>query len=301
MSQNAETAAPTTTSWDDAHLVRACLTHIVRDVPETLGIAPLTARLAMEDASEVWAELLQDSSALGQRAREVKTEAVMREADRAGVRFVIPGDAEWPAQLDDLFSDVPLGLWVQGPAFLAEAAGRSVTVTGSRVCSSEASQFIGVLGEQLSEANVTVVTGLALGVDLAAARQAVEHDEAVVLVTAGGLLAPPLSDGLCAVRDYAAKRGALVSERPVNWHPVKSDYSDRARLLAALSPLMVAVDPATAGSSGAAVDWARSLAREVVVHKAQPGAGNSAEVAASIVAAAIELAPGSGPAGGAHR
>lgn len=51
-----------------------------------------------------------------------------------GGRFVIPGDTEWPRQLDDLGDARPLGLWVRGPADLRTWALRSVALVGARAC-----------------------------------------------------------------------------------------------------------------------------------------------------------------------
>ena len=56
------------------------------------------------------------------------------------VRFVVPGDEEWPSGLDDLRfvspvqrkAGVPIGLWLRGPGHLGELSARSIAVVGSR-------------------------------------------------------------------------------------------------------------------------------------------------------------------------
>ncbi|WP_179199953.1 DNA-processing protein DprA, partial [Streptomyces sp. NRRL B-24572] len=51
-----------------------------------------------------------------------------------GGRFLVPGDTEWPRQLDDLGDARPIGLWVRGPADLRTWALRSVALVGARAC-----------------------------------------------------------------------------------------------------------------------------------------------------------------------
>jgi len=74
------------------------------------------------------------------RLRGLDPERELEQASTAGIRFLIPGDAEWPSRLVDLDhadpvqarGGAPLGLWVKGPLSLAEAVEASVAVVGSR-------------------------------------------------------------------------------------------------------------------------------------------------------------------------
>ena len=69
-------------------------------------------------------------------------DALLRDLDRAGrrgIRWIVPGDAEWPTPLDDLeageplqeMGGVPLGLWVRGPLRLHELVD-TVAIVGCR-------------------------------------------------------------------------------------------------------------------------------------------------------------------------
>ncbi len=68
------------------------------------------------------------------RAERADPERDLAVARDAGTRFVCPGDAEWPAQLDDLGDARPIGLWVRGRPSLRIWALRSVAVVGARAC-----------------------------------------------------------------------------------------------------------------------------------------------------------------------
>ncbi|MFD8555603.1 DNA-processing protein DprA, partial [Streptomyces fradiae] len=69
-----------------------------------------------------------------------------------GGRFVVPGDAEWPSQLDDLGDARPVGLWVRGAADLRRWALRSVALVGARACTPYGAHMAAVGGGGGAEA-----------------------------------------------------------------------------------------------------------------------------------------------------
>ncbi|NUP37202.1 MAG: DNA-protecting protein DprA, partial [Streptomyces sp.] len=136
-----------------------------------LGAAEVARRLRDEEpqlagvTDRRWAGLLA-------RARQAEPERDLAVARDAGVRFVVPGDAEWPGQLDDLGDSRPCGLWVRGQAGLRMWALRSVAVVGARACTEYGAHMAAVLGAGLAERGWVVVSGGAYGVDGAAHRGA---------------------------------------------------------------------------------------------------------------------------------
>jgi DNA processing protein len=78
---------------------------------------------------------------------------------RNGIRLVIPGDAEWPGQLDVLGEARPWGLWVRGHADLRFACLRSVSVVGTRAATAYGTHVCGELAFTLAEAGWTIVSG----------------------------------------------------------------------------------------------------------------------------------------------
>ena len=69
---------------------------------------------------------------LARPAGPVPSEAMLAAWQQAGLRLVLPGDPEWPTQLDDLGDARPLVLWVRGSADLRYACLRSVSMVGAR-------------------------------------------------------------------------------------------------------------------------------------------------------------------------
>ncbi|MFE4058219.1 DNA-processing protein DprA, partial [Streptomyces sp. NPDC059096] len=72
----------------------------------------------------------------GYRARAARAvpERDLSAVTAVGGRFVCPGDAEWPSQLDDLGPARPIGLWIRGRPDLRIWSLRSVAVVGARAC-----------------------------------------------------------------------------------------------------------------------------------------------------------------------
>ncbi len=122
------------------------------------GTAAVASRLrgggeALPGVSEKrWAGLLA-------RAAVADAERDLGQAYEAGARFVVPGDAEWPGQLDDLGDARPIGLWVRGRAGLRMWALRSVAVVGARACTEYGAHMAATLGTGLAERGWVVVSG----------------------------------------------------------------------------------------------------------------------------------------------
>ncbi|GAB2616203.1 DNA-processing protein DprA [Streptomyces capparidis] len=173
-----------------------------------------------------------------------------------GGRFVCPGDAEWPRQLDDLGDRRPVGLWVRGAPSLRLLALRSVAVVGARACTAYGTHVAGLLAADLGELGWTVVSGAAYGVDGAAHRGALAVGAATVAVVASGVDVP-YPKGHTQLLRRIAEQGLLVGELPPGAHPTRSRFVLRNRVIAALAPGTVVVE---AGYRSGALITARRAA-----------------------------------------
>ena len=258
----------------DARLALACVVE-----PATPQLAEAVAEFGAE---AVWQRLLDRATdtPLSQRAREYRAEAVLGRAAAAGMRFVVPGDLEWPAGADDLtgceqvneMTGAPLGLWLRGAGDLAALAGRSVSIVGSRACTAYGETVAGDLAAELGEAGYATVSGGAFGIDAAAHRGCLASRTPTVVVLAGGLdeAYPPAHRPLF---ERIAEQGVLVSELPPGQHPTRVRFLGRNRLIAALSQGAVLVEAAVRSGARNTVTWANCLGRVVM---AVPGPVTSA-------------------------
>jgi hypothetical protein len=93
------------------------------------------------------------------RLGEVPSVGRLAAWEQSGLRLVIPGDAEWPTQLDDLGDARPLVLWVRGTADLRFACLNSVAMVGSRATSGYGDHVALEMAATLAEHSVSVVSG----------------------------------------------------------------------------------------------------------------------------------------------
>jgi DNA processing protein len=189
--------------------------------------AVLTAR-ADELAAAGFGRPLAESLAAARDAA-----AALREAERiraADARLVACSHAEYPALLAQV-PDAPLYLIARGQALVGAPA---VAVVGARRATPYGRDVAERLAAELAQAGVTVVSGLARGIDGAAHRGALR---------AGGQTLAVLGSGVNVVyppehRDLAAeivRSGTLLSERPVGAPPLAASFPARNRIIAGMT------------------------------------------------------------------
>ncbi|MDQ1015963.1 DNA-processing protein DprA [Streptomyces afghaniensis] len=194
------------------------------------------------------------------RAEVARPRTDLAVAREAGVRFVAPGDAEWPGQLDDLGDARPLGLWVRGRASLRMWALRSVAVVGARACTEYGAHMAATLAAGLAEQGWVVVSGGAYGVDGAAHRGALGAGGATVAVLACGV-DRPYPRGHTQLISRIAEQGLVVGELPPGDHPTPSRFILRNRVIAALTRGTVVVEAAHRSGSLVTARAAQRLGR----------------------------------------
>ncbi|GGZ12512.1 hypothetical protein GCM10010300_65920 [Streptomyces olivaceoviridis] len=194
------------------------------------------------------------------RARRAEPERDLETARAAGARFVRPGDAEWPRQLDDLGDARPLGLWVRGRPNLRMWALRSVAVVGARACTEYGAHAGATLASGLAERGWVVVSGGAYGIDGAAHRGALATHGATVAVLACGV-DQSYPRGHAALIARIAEQGLVVGELPPGDHPTPSRFILRNRVIAALTRGTVVVEAACRSGSLATARAAQRLGR----------------------------------------
>jgi DNA processing protein len=178
----------------------------------------------------------------------------------SGVRFVCPGSAQWPSQLDDLGDARPLGLWVRGGPDLRTWALRSVALVGARACTPYGAHMAQTLAAGLAERGWVVVSGAAYGIDGAAHRGALASGGATAAVLACGVdVAYPR--GHAGLLGRIAGQGLVLGELPPGSHPTPSRFVLRNRVIAALTRGTVVVEAAHRSGSLVTARRAQRLGR----------------------------------------
>jgi len=221
--------------------------------PEDIFFADREELLLAEDVPANQAELALNHELAA-------ADSILADCERLGQRVMTIQDAEYPQRLRNIY-DPPLVLYVKGrmPAIDEEAA---VAVVGTRKCTPYGIASAERLSQELASCGAVVVTGLAKGVDAAAARGALRAGGRVVGVTGNGLdvYYPRESRDLY---DDTAASGVLLSEYPPGSEPERHHFPVRNRIISGLSAAVLVVEaPERSGAlitAGLALDQGRDV------------------------------------------
>ncbi|HLT47377.1 MAG TPA: DNA-processing protein DprA [Rubricoccaceae bacterium] len=164
---------------------------------------------------------------------EAEVERQFRRAAEVGAHLVTLHDPRYPALLKRIYDPPPL-LWVRGR--LTEEDEAAVAVVGTRKATAYGKRAAEHFADGLARRGLTVVSGLAYGIDAAAHRAALEAGGRTVAVLGSGVdrIYPSRHAGL--VRQILeADAGAVVSEFPLGAEPDAGNFPRRNRIIAGLA------------------------------------------------------------------
>ena len=181
-------------------------------------------------------------------------------ADTPEPRDVITlGDSRYPAALLDT-ADPPLLLYAQGRFELLNA--NAIAVVGSRSPTAQGADNARAFSCQLSQGGLTIVSGLALGVDAAAHTGGLEGDGSTVAVVGTGLDRVYPKRNLALAHRIAAN-GLIVSEYSLGMPPLAPNFPRRNRIIAGLAKGTLVVEAAVQSGSLITARMANEAGRDV--------------------------------------
>ncbi len=194
-----------------------------------------------------------------QTRRTLDLEAEYERAISAGIRLISRDDPDYPALLAQT-TNPPFLLYVRGT--LTDTDRWAVAVVGTRQASTYGKEVTRKLVADLVAAGVTIVSGLALGID------AVAHGAALA---AGGRTLAVLGSGVDQIYPQTnlplgttiPQQGALISEYPIGTLPAASNFPPRNRLIAGLALGVLVVEAATKSGALITAQFAVEQGRDV--------------------------------------
>ncbi|MGC9529144.1 MAG: DNA-processing protein DprA [Candidatus Bipolaricaulaceae bacterium] len=200
----------------------------------------------------------QAAANLAAERRQADPEREVALARRAGARILTWEDDSFPQELRQIPSP-PLVLYVVGELRPEDVPG--VAVVGTRRCTSYGRLVAERLGSELAGRGITVVSGLAPGVDTAAHRGALKAGRTVAVLGSG--LGRPYPAGSGPLLERIARAGAAVSEFPWEMTGTKWSFPRRNRIIAGLSAGVVVVEAPARSGALITVDRALQQGKEV--------------------------------------
>ncbi len=245
----------------------------------TQGVGPELGKRLIEtfgDASQVFqaspmqlGEVSGVGVAVARRIRSAenqqRAEQVIQRCEDEGIRIAIPGDARFPRLLQEI-PDAPNVLFSKGELTTADAL--AIAIVGTRGATyygkSQAARFARVL----ASAGLTIVSGLARGIDVAAHEGALEAGGRTIAVMSSGVseIYPPNHTPLA---ERIIGRGAVISEMPPDARPRRGMFPQRNRLISGLTLGTIVVEAAERSGALITARLAGEQGREVF---AVPGA-----------------------------
>ena len=205
---------------------------------------------------------------------EAEVERVFRWLAAHGTDVLIPGDEEWP---DHQFRPLrlrsiePYVLYVQGNTGALNT--ECVAFVGARAASAYGIHAVDTMMQTVVDHGLTVVSGGAYGIDIAAHRAALHHGGMTVSVLAGGLARKYPTAHLDIFERIDHNGGALVSEAPPFTQPNRWRFMARNRIIVTLAKAVVVPE---GGTRGGTMDSARKAIEYGITIGAVPGPITSA-------------------------
>jgi len=238
----------------------------------TESVGPVTYRRLLErfpNPAEALAAL-PDLARMGGRAAplqmpsEADVEREFERLARMGGRFLFLGEPEYPEYLAEL-PDPPPAIAVLGDVSLLSS--RCIGIVGARNASGGGLRFTEQFSSELASEKLTIVSGLARGIDAAAHEGALRTGRTVAVI-AGGLDVPYPPEN-AALQQRIAENGAVVAEAPMGTAPIARHFPKRNRIIAGLSLGLVVIEAAARSGSLLTARLANEAGREIF---AVPGA-----------------------------
>jgi DNA processing protein len=186
-------------------------------------------------------------------------DAALAWAGAPGHSIITLADPAYPQRLLEI-ADPPALLYVDGRTDLLARPG--LAIVGSRNATPQGVENATAFARALSEAGLTIVSGLALGIDAAAHRGALAGEGGTVAVLGAGVdvAYPPRNR---ALQRAIAERGALVSEFPLGAPAIAGNFPRRNRLISGLARGVLVVEAALASGSLITARLAAEQGRDV--------------------------------------
>ena len=192
---------------------------------------------------------------------EAAVEAQFERAARVGATLLTLHDPRYPALLRRIYDPPPL-LWVRGR--LAPEDDRAVAVVGTRKATPYGTRAAEHFAAGLVQHGLSVVSGLAYGIDATAHRAALEAGGRTVAVLGSGVdRIYPSRHGALVRRILEADAGAVVSEFPLGAAPDAGNFPRRNRVIAGLSLGTLVVEARATGGAPITAMMAQEQNREV--------------------------------------
>jgi DNA processing protein len=236
------------------------------------GIGPARLKLLkshFDSLADAWDSSFFELTASGLDAKSINTLLEMRKkiepereverVQKVGATALCWDDPDYPKLLREV-NDPPPVLFIKGT--LTEADAWAVGIVGTRQCTVYGREVAEMLGTELARNHITVVSGMARGIDAAAHAAAIKAQGRTLAVLGCGVdvVYPPEHKKLA---QQISENGALISDYPIGTPPDAMNFPPRNRIISGLSLGVVVVEADEKSGALITTDFAAEQGRDV--------------------------------------
>lgn len=160
-----------------------------------------------------------------------------------------------------LIENPPKILYVEGNKGILNT--NSISIIGSRSCSNEGIGIAKKFARELAEQNITVISGMAVGIDTAAHMGALEAGGLTIAVLGGGFKHIFPKENIGLFHKIIENGGAIITEYPPNKNVISKQFLERNRIVSGLSLGTLVVEAAFRSGTSVTAALAKSQGKKV--------------------------------------
>lgn len=185
----------------------------------------------------------------------------MAHAQKLNVAFLTPADPEYPALLKNIYNP-PLALYITGSVQALNTC--CLGIVGTRAPTTYGKTTAKSFANRLAQAGITIVSGLARGIDTEAHTGALLGGGRTVAVIGSALDRLYPAENRTLARRIVAENGAVISEYPFGRSADRQTFPMRNRIISGLSSAVLVVEAGVASGTLITVDHALEQGRSVM-------------------------------------
>ena len=168
-----------------------------------------------------------------EKRKEIDSEKEFGKLEKEGIKILTIKDKNYPKRLKEIYNS-PAFLYYKGELQKDEY---SLGIVGTRKMTSYGKQAVLEIASQLAQSGVTIVSGLALGIDALAHQAAIDFKARTIAVLGGGIDKRTVypSRNLKLAEKIVEQGGVMISEYPIGTPPLKQNFPYRNRIISGLS------------------------------------------------------------------
>lgn len=208
-----------------------------------------------------WAKFNNWQKAWQKENSSIDLEKEWDKLEKLGIKLILQNNPNYPAILKEIF-DPPFGLYILGNLDYKKPA---VAIVGTRNATPQGKELAAQFAEELASAGITIISGMALGIDAMAHQGALKSGGKTIAVLGTSLDNLYPKQNLSIAEKILKNNGAIISEFPLNHEYIPQNFLIRNRIISGLSDGILIIEAPEKSGSLATAKFALEQNREIFV------------------------------------